>query len=266
MAASQHKTCLAVLRGILGPAAGQEKRFAALIGKSVSWVKKASSGLIPLTQDVILRIHFETGAPIDWLTINDPSAPPVNPMGKAYTRPDYDKRRAELAKDFSQSPTPRGGAIIASLIYDLLQVNASALENNRGRLLALKFDDFLIEAQREFGKVHFRKVPKARKQARLILSYLGRLLKDPPEIIRHTPSRWDTSVPQELFSADVAFIRHGQSIRRETLEDDEAPERVPPEQRVPKGRKPGVSAAPKEKPSKPAEKPQKPSRKPRKKG
>jgi hypothetical protein len=266
MAVSQHKTCLAILRGILGPVTGQEKRFSALIGKSVSWLKKASSGQIPLTQDVILRINFETGAPISWLTENDPTAPPTNERGQPYTRKIYDQRRAELAKDHSQSPTPRGGAIIASLIFDLLQINAAAIEANRGRLLALKLDEFNIEAQREFGKIHFRKNKAARKKALRITESLSELFQDPPEFVRYSPSRHDPQIPSEIFSSNVAFIRHGRKIKTEILEHSEVPERIPPVKKVPKGRKPQSKPSPEQQTPKPAPKPKAPSRKTRKKG
>jgi hypothetical protein len=265
MAVSQHKTCLAVLRGILGPAAGQEKRFSALIGKSVSWLKKASSGQIPLTQDVILRINFETGAPISWLEENDPTAPPTNELGETYSRESYDQRRAELARDYSRIPTPRGGAFIASLLYDFLQIYAAAMEANRGRLLALKIDEFNIEAQREFGKIHFRKSKAARKKSLQIAESLCGLIQAPPEFINLYPSRHDPQIPSEIFSASCVFIRHGKKIHVENIEDDEAPERIPPEKKVPKGRKPQSKPSPEQQAPKPAPKPKAPSRKTRKK-
>ncbi|MFA6176374.1 MAG: hypothetical protein WC765_07335 [Phycisphaerae bacterium] len=77
MALPKHKTCLSVLRSILGPISGGEKRFADLIGRSTSWLKKASCGQIPLTDEAAFRISFETGVSEKWLKDGDPTVPPT---------------------------------------------------------------------------------------------------------------------------------------------------------------------------------------------
>jgi hypothetical protein len=51
MALSRRRTTVAALRGILGPVYGQEQRFAKLVGRSVSWVKKSRLSIIPLGED-----------------------------------------------------------------------------------------------------------------------------------------------------------------------------------------------------------------------
>ena len=76
MAHSKNRTTLAVLRSHLGPFGG-EHEFAAIIGRSASWVNKVSAGRIYLTRDTALRISIETGVCPEWLLRNDPSMPPV---------------------------------------------------------------------------------------------------------------------------------------------------------------------------------------------
>ncbi len=96
MALPQHKTCLSVLRSILGPISGGEKRFADLIGRSRSWLKKASCGQIPLTEDVAFRISFETGVSEKWLTDGDPTVQPTTGEGKPFTKDTFSATRTNI--------------------------------------------------------------------------------------------------------------------------------------------------------------------------
>ena len=74
MAKSRKKTCLAVLRSMLGEY-GSEGHFAKMISKSPSWVRKASAGIIPISEDAAMRISYETGVSFGWLLQNDVTAP-----------------------------------------------------------------------------------------------------------------------------------------------------------------------------------------------
>ena len=77
MATSKHKTTVAVLRGILGPIHGREENLATLASRSVSWVKKVSSGIEPLTEEAALDLQHQTGVSMEWLLNGDPAVPPI---------------------------------------------------------------------------------------------------------------------------------------------------------------------------------------------
>jgi hypothetical protein len=46
-----------------------------MISKSPSWVRKASAGIIPISEDAAMRISYETGVSFGWLLQNDVTAP-----------------------------------------------------------------------------------------------------------------------------------------------------------------------------------------------
>ena len=94
MANPQHKTCLSVLRSVIGSAAGNEARFAEKIGRSTSWLKKASCGQIPLTENIALRISHETGISMRWLMQRDTSKTPVDKDDKTFTKATYENYRS----------------------------------------------------------------------------------------------------------------------------------------------------------------------------
>lgn len=77
MATSKRKTTLAVLRSILGPVEGSEERVASLASRSISWVKKVSAGLEPLTEEAALQLQSATGVSLDWLLGTDPNVSPT---------------------------------------------------------------------------------------------------------------------------------------------------------------------------------------------
>src|SRR5262245_10258995 len=83
MALSQRKTTVAVLRGILGPFHGQEARFAILADRSRSWVKKASAGLMPLSERTARVLAHETGVSLEWL-LGPADQPAVDSKGQRY--------------------------------------------------------------------------------------------------------------------------------------------------------------------------------------
>lgn len=91
MALPQHKTCLSILLSIIGSSAGNEKAFSEKIGRSISWIKKASCGQVTLTQDVAVRIGYETGVSFRWLIDNDTTKQPVDNYGNSYTIETYAK-------------------------------------------------------------------------------------------------------------------------------------------------------------------------------
>jgi hypothetical protein len=94
MANPQHKTCLSVLRSVIGSTAGNEARFAEKIGRSTSWLKKASCGQIPLTENIALRISHETGISMRWLMQGDTSKTPVDKDDNTFTKATYENYRS----------------------------------------------------------------------------------------------------------------------------------------------------------------------------
>ncbi len=100
---SKKRTQIAVLRHTLGSYEGQEEVFAATIECSVSWVKKASSGLRTITPKTARQVSLATGVSEKWLLVGDPNAPilerdDVTP----YTRQSYEGwRRDKLTASYS---------------------------------------------------------------------------------------------------------------------------------------------------------------------
>ncbi len=94
---SKKRTQVAVLRHTLGSYEGQEEVFAATVQCSVSWVKKASSGLRPITPKTARQVSLATGVSEKWLLVGDPNAPilerdDVTP----YTMKSYERWRHDL--------------------------------------------------------------------------------------------------------------------------------------------------------------------------
>ena len=72
---SKKRTQIAVLRHILGSYEGQEEVFAATVQCSVSWVKKASSGLRTITPKTARQVSLATGVSEKWLLVGIPTHP-----------------------------------------------------------------------------------------------------------------------------------------------------------------------------------------------
>lgn len=68
-------TTLAVLRHALGPYEGREEIFAATVKCSVSWVKKVSAGIRPITPRAAHKVSIATGVSADWLMSGDLKTP-----------------------------------------------------------------------------------------------------------------------------------------------------------------------------------------------
>jgi hypothetical protein len=111
MALSKKKTPLAVLRSIIGPAYGQEARFAKMIGMDTpATLKKLCAGLRPLSPELAMRVSEETGASPDWLL--GKVKKPRNVSGGPYTKADYEKAR--LTRRFAAEAAGDDLAVIAS--------------------------------------------------------------------------------------------------------------------------------------------------------
>ena len=85
MAASQLKTPLSVLRKILGKDYGGEDAIAQKIGKSTSWVRKASCGQIPIYRETARAISEYTGIDVDWIMDGNAATQAVDINGDEYS-------------------------------------------------------------------------------------------------------------------------------------------------------------------------------------
>lgn len=148
MSKPQHKTCLSILRSILGHY-GQEDRFAKLIRRSTSWLKKASSGLVPLTEDAAVRIAHETGVAVWWLLAGDPSAPAVAYNREPYAKTHYERRRVELREQRSPGGDNARHELILTL-HSILSVFHAAQHTGSGPLVAYKLEAFCRTLKDEF--------------------------------------------------------------------------------------------------------------------
>jgi hypothetical protein len=148
MARSQKATTVAVLRGILGTIHGQEKRFAKLVGKSVSWVKKVSAGITPLSEDSARVLESATGVNLNWLLAGDARTPPVGSAGKCYTLADFESHRASLKTGDLKKIT-----VIFPVAYlpTIAAIGSSAGRAGRVSLFSWRLDNFLNECREEFG-------------------------------------------------------------------------------------------------------------------
>ena len=87
---SQLKTRLAKLRAILGPS-GSESFFPKLVGLSPSWIKKCSSGHLPMTARAASAIHDATGVDLNWLMGDSKADDVLEHGGNPYTLESYSK-------------------------------------------------------------------------------------------------------------------------------------------------------------------------------
>ena len=129
---SKKRTQIAVLRHTLGSYEGQEEVFAASVQCSVSWVKKASSGLRTITPKTARQVSLATGVSEKWLLVGDSDAPilerdDVTP----YTRESYEGwRRDNLTasySDQSESSLQEGATATATVDPRLVAAFASEI-------------------------------------------------------------------------------------------------------------------------------------------
>jgi len=148
MALSQRTTTVAVLRGVLGAVDGQEERFALLAGRSVSWVKKVSAGITPLSEEAALALETGTGVSAGWLLGGDTGATPVSVGGTAYNYAAFEDYRAgageKRAPEMDVAELPGVLAAIAG-------IGAAAGRQGKGSLFNYRLSRFLRECREEFG-------------------------------------------------------------------------------------------------------------------
>ena len=148
MALSQQTTTLSILRKILGPDHGQEKNFALLARKSVSWVKKTSAGITPLTEDSARVIQAETAISFAWLMEGNTEKPPTTSQGKPYTFADFETHRAALKEGNLKKLT-----LIFPVAYlpAIAAIGSAAGKKGMVSMFAWRLKNFLDKCRDEFG-------------------------------------------------------------------------------------------------------------------
>jgi len=167
MAKSQRRTTIAILRGILGPAAGKEERFAQLANRSVSWVKKASAGLLPVSEETAKVLQLETGISFCWL-MGPADKLPVDTRGKPYRRERYQFIRA---RTFAGLPAVSQTSFKPlAFLPDIAAIGSAAGDHGKAAIFLWRLKSF-IEAQREqFGSDEE------------VYRFVSRLLADNPKV------------------------------------------------------------------------------------
>lgn len=195
MALPQHKTCLSILRSILGPGAGGEARFAEKIGRSTSWLKKASCGQIPLTRDAALAIAYETGASVKWLLADDPTKPLLDSEGKPYTLETYANYRSQDREKLDREDLDFSQTESVGCFHSLLRSLKSANEKNRGGLFAFHLEQFTNEMADKFGLANIYK----NKSTALLAEQVARLVMewDAANSTRYTLGKKPAPTPQK---------------------------------------------------------------------
>jgi len=158
MALSKRSTTLAILRGILGPVYGQETRFAQLAARSVSWVKKVSAGLAPLSEEAALALEAAAGISAAWLLRDDTDAPPVSAAGERYDFAAFEQHRAQPMETAGIPP-------LSGVLPSIARISAAAARQGKASLFNYRLRHFLDECRAEFGEAASEPVASRPKTA-----------------------------------------------------------------------------------------------------
>jgi transcriptional regulator with XRE-family HTH domain len=156
MAKPKHKTCLSILRTVIGSGGGNEASFAQKIGMSRSWLTKASCGQIGLTKDTALRIAYETGISPGWLMRGDTSQPPIDRGGDLFTNSTYENHRAFMRDEFDLEDAVLSENSLYSVLQEILRIQIVSQESNKGGLFAFRLSEAVGEIKSGLG-VNFKK-------------------------------------------------------------------------------------------------------------
>jgi hypothetical protein len=174
MALPKHKTCLSILRSILGPGAGNESRFAKKIARSTSWLKKASCGQIPLNRDAALSISYATGVSINWLLDADISKPAVQSDGSPFTLESYSKHIEKMRDGFDDEDASISRDEFIGCLHEAVSIYLEARKKNLGGLFTFKLEESLIPLGKIYGKANIHQS----KQALGLVETLGRVVEE----------------------------------------------------------------------------------------
>lgn len=177
MANPQHKTCLSVLRSVIGSAAGNEARFAEKIGRSASWLKKASCGQIPLTKDIALRIAYETGISMRWLMQGNTSKTPVDKDDKTFTKATYENYVVFLREEHDFDDAAYSQHELYDCLMDVLRLYVAAQQNNKGGYFTFKLQEEVGNLKKAMGELKIKDVESYNNTGVSILNDLMQYIK-----------------------------------------------------------------------------------------
>ena len=163
MRTSSRKTTAAELRHIIGI---KVPEWAEILDRSPHSVHDLESGRLKLSAAMAARMNYETGISIKWLMDGDPTAPPITPDGRAYTKKIYENARARK-KHFA---TVRDSDV-KKTVLDVFRSSCAILVNaNRKRnfhLAVYRTAKALAELRDEFGEAKdFNTIKKAEDYVR----------------------------------------------------------------------------------------------------
>ena len=179
MALPQHKTCLSILRSLIGSGSRNEKHFAEKLGRSASWVKKASCGQIPLTKDAAVRIAYETGVSVRWLMSGDTSAPALDMDGKPYTESFYAEYRVRRRDGFDDEDSSISKDEMVGLIHSLIVSYEGARQSNKGGFFTFQLGEIADDLAAKYSKMPIKNKSAFKKTGRDIAENLLSLLDLP---------------------------------------------------------------------------------------
>ena len=207
MALSHEATTVAILRRVLGPIHGQEKRFAKIVGKSVSWVKKVSAGLTPLSEDSARVLEAATGIALAWLLEGDTQKQPVSAAGKPYTMADYQSHRAALE---SGSLDRISVIAMGGFLPKLAAIGSAAGKKGKASLFHWRLKNFLNECRDEFGfdKEAEELVMVEQKKAKLPYMAFCDAYKDPITGVTTTFRILDMEDSEPIFEPETQRSIH----------------------------------------------------------
>ncbi len=177
------RTPIAVLRHTLGSYEGQEEVFAATVQCSVSWVKKASSGLRAITPKTARQVSLATGVSEKWLLVGDPNAPIVERDDVTpYTRGSYEgwrrdnltARDSEQSKSFlpeqSTTAAPIDPRSVAMFAADVIRAVFAAMEAGKGNVAVNDLWKYSGVMKRRYG------FPSQTRDSELFTRCVGELI------------------------------------------------------------------------------------------
>jgi hypothetical protein len=179
MALPKHKTCLSILRSLIGSGSRNEKHFAEKLGRSASWVKKASCGQIPLTKDAAVRIAYETGVSVRWLINGDTSAPALDMDGKPYTESFYEKHRVSMRDGFDDEDSSISKNEMVGLIHSLITTYEGARQSNKGGFFTFQLGEIADDLAVKYSKMRIKNDAAFKNTRRTIAENLLSLLDLP---------------------------------------------------------------------------------------
>lgn len=148
VALSQRKTTAAILRNLLGPVYGQERRFGALAGaRSVSWVKKVCAGIIPMSEEAARTLRGETGISLSWL-LGSPDRPPVDSKGRPYTRALFEWYHARRKEG---KPLRETGFTPFAFMPKIAAIGSAAGNQGKAEIFLFRLGSFLEKCEADFG-------------------------------------------------------------------------------------------------------------------